>query len=38
MEKTGSAKKGIVSSDLLEERSNVAFDQDELRVFLSGGE
>lgn len=38
MQKTGSAKRGIVSSDLLEERAKVAFDQGELRVLLQGGE
>jgi len=33
----GSIKNGIVSSDLLEERKKIAFDQNELRVLLMGG-
>jgi len=36
--KTGSVKKGIVATDLLEEREKCAFDQEELRRFLMGGD
>ena len=36
--KTGSVKRGVVSPDLLDERAKCAFDQNELRVFLHGGE
>jgi len=35
---TGSMKRGIVAPDLLEERAKLAFDQEELRLFLAGGE
>ncbi len=35
---TGSVKRGIVAQDLIDERAKLAFDQDELRVFLAGGE
>ena len=34
---TGSVKKGIVAPDLLEERAKCAFDQEEMRTFISGG-
>jgi hypothetical protein len=36
--KLGSVKNKIVSTDLLVERANIAFDQQELRVYLNGGE
>ena len=35
--KTGSAKRGIVSPDLLNERAKLDFDQKELEEFLMGG-
>ena len=35
--KTGSVKRGIFATDLLEERAKCAFDQEELRLFLHGG-
>ena len=35
---TGSVKRGVVATDLLEERQKCAFDQHELRTVLSGGE
>ena len=38
LRKTGSVKKGIVATDLLEERAKCAFDQEELRRFIMGGE
>ena len=34
---TGSVKRGVIATDLLEERQKCAFDQDELRTLLSGG-
>jgi hypothetical protein len=36
--KLGSVKNKIVSSDLLEERSKLAFDQQEMKVYLHGGD
>ena len=38
LSRTGSVKRGIVSPDLLEERAKCNFDQEELRLFLHGGE
>ena len=38
LQKTGSFKRGIVSPDLLEERAKLAFNKDEMRVFLHGGQ
>ena len=37
MEKTGSVKRGIISSDLLEERAKCAFDKKEMGFFFRGG-
>lgn len=36
--KTGSVKRGIVAQDLLDERAKLAFDQEELRSYMHGGE
>ena len=36
--KTGSVKRDIVSPDLIDERAKCNFDQEELRLFLHGGE
>ena len=38
MSKTGSVKRGVVSTDLLEERAKCAFNQEELRTVIGGGE
>ena len=38
MDKTGSAKRGIISPDLLEERSKCAFNKEEMQNFLVGGQ
>ena len=38
MQKTGSVRRGIVASDLVEERAKIAYDKHELRLLLSGGE
>ena len=37
MDRIGSAKRGIVSTDLLEERGKCTFDLEAMRLFLSGG-
>jgi len=37
MDRTGSVKRGVVSRDLLEERAKCTFDQEAMRLFLSGG-
>ena len=37
MEKTGSVKRGIISSDLLEERAKCAFDKKKMGFFFMGG-
>ena len=34
----GSVKRGIVASELQEERAKCSFDQSELQVFLHGGQ
>ena len=36
--KTGSVKKGVVAQDLLDERAKLAFDQNEMQLYLTGGE
>jgi hypothetical protein len=38
MSKTGSVRRGVVATDLLEERAKCAFNQEELRTVLAGGE
>lgn len=34
----GSARNNIVASDLIEERKNIDFDQQEMKVYLNGGQ